>query len=188
MSDEAYLSSMPLLTHLLGRVTVVKLKPRRQVNVLSPVFTQPRGGGVDATFYVRSLCGCCIHVPLYAHIYCGANEGDGQNGLYIFANLLLSFLSFLGEGDLLKYTRHLNIRIRFPFSPYVLEPHLQHLRSLDKTHTLTICLHNAPLWRGVSNTHFTRLDPTLTTLVFLSPSATTATSSSSPYNSPTSRT
>ena len=114
-----------------------------------------------------------IHQTLYLtsqnsrRIFTPAEKKRYRRGDY--EELELRFLSFMGERDLLKYTRHLNIRIGFMFSPYVLEPHLHHLRSLDKTHTLTIRLYNAPLWCGVSNTHFTQLYPTLTTLVLLFP-------------------
>ena len=82
-----------------------------------------------------------------------------------YQELELRFLPFMGERDLLKYARHLYICIGPLFSPRALEPHLQHLRSLDKIHTLTIRLYTAPLWCGVSNTVLTQFYPTLTTLV-----------------------
>ena len=83
-----------------------------------------------------------------------------------YQELALRFLSFMGERDLLKYARHLNIRIEYMFAPCVLEPYLQHLQSLDKIHTLTIHFFTAPLWCGVSNVAvLTQFYPTLTTLV-----------------------
>ena len=76
----------------------------------------------------------------------------------------LRLLSFMGERDLLKYTRHLNIRMDFPFSPSTLEPHLHQFRSLDRIHTLTIHAYSAYLWYGVYRKYFTHFYPTLTTL------------------------
>ena len=73
-------------------------------------------------------------------------------------------LSFMGELDLLKYTRHLNIRVGRGFSPDALEPHLHHFQSLDRVHTLTIYSYHAHVWRNAYNTHFTQFYPTLTTL------------------------
>ena len=52
--------------------------------------------------------------------------------------LELRLLSFLGEHDLLKYARRLEISMGSEFSPYALEPHLRHFQSLDRIHTLTI--------------------------------------------------
>ena len=84
--------------------------------------------------------------------------------------LELRFVSFMGERDLLKYARHLNISIGYVrFSPYALEPHLQYFRSLDRIHTLTIRLFYAFAWCDVYNTYFTQFYPTLTTLSFHSP-------------------
>lgn len=85
-------------------------------------------------------------------------------------DLELRFLSFMAERDLLKYARHLNIRIGSKFFPPHLVPHLQHLQSLDRVHTLTIHLHDAIRWRDVHNTYFTQFYPTLTTLAFHLPS------------------
>ena len=83
--------------------------------------------------------------------------------------LELRFLSFMGERDLLKYTRHLNISIGcFAFSPNILEPHLQHFKSLDRVNTLTIYSYDSVIWRHVYNTHFSQFHPTLTTLVLRS--------------------
>ena len=83
--------------------------------------------------------------------------------------LELRFLSFMGERDLLKYTRHLNISIGWTFSPSALEPHLQYFQSLDRIHTLTIHWYYALIWGDVCNTYFTHFYPTLTTLVLHSP-------------------
>ena len=84
--------------------------------------------------------------------------------------LELRFVSFMGERDLLKYARHLNISIGYVrFSPCALEPHLQYFRSLDRIHTLTIRLFYAFAWCDVYNTYFTQFYPTLTTLSFHSP-------------------
>ena len=52
--------------------------------------------------------------------------------------LELRFLSFVGERDLLKYARHMDIRIEDDVPPDILEPHLQYFQSLDRIHTLTI--------------------------------------------------
>jgi len=79
--------------------------------------------------------------------------------------LELRFLSFTAERDLLKYARHLDVRIGFKFSPCVLEPHLQHFQSLDRINTLTINSFDALLWRDVYDIYFTQFYPTLTTLV-----------------------
>ena len=83
--------------------------------------------------------------------------------------LELRFLSFMGERDLLKYTRHLNISIgSFAFSPKILEPHLQPFKSLDRVNTLTVYSYDSVIWRHVYNTHFSQFHPTLTTLVLRS--------------------
>jgi len=80
-------------------------------------------------------------------------------------DLELRFLSFVAERDLLKYTRHLNIRMGSKFYPYILEPHLRHFQSLDWIDTLTIDSYDPLLWYDAYNTHFTQFYPTLTTLV-----------------------
>jgi len=79
--------------------------------------------------------------------------------------LELRFLSFMGERDLLKYARHLDIRMGSRFSPYMIEPHLQHFQSLDRIHTLTVHSYNPLRWCAAYNTYFMQLFPTLTTLV-----------------------
>ena len=84
--------------------------------------------------------------------------------------LELRFLSFMGEHDLLKYARHVNIRMEFIFSPDILGPHLQHFQSLDRIHTLTIYSYNAILWHEVHSTCFAQFYSTLTTLALYSPS------------------
>ena len=76
----------------------------------------------------------------------------------------LRFLSFMGEHDLLKYARHLNIRVGSGFSPYALESHIQHFRSLDRIHTLTIHPFDARPWSPSYDAYFTQFYPTLTTL------------------------
>ena len=76
----------------------------------------------------------------------------------------LRILSFMGERDLLKYARHLNIRVGPRFSPQALEPHLQHFRSLDRIHSLTIHPYDARLWIHGCNAYFKQFYPTLTTL------------------------
>ena len=86
--------------------------------------------------------------------------------------LALRLLSFMGEHDLLKYTRHLNISIGyFAFSPNILEPHLRHFKSLDRVNTLTIYSYDGVLWRDVYNTYFTQFYPTLTTLALRYPTS-----------------
>jgi len=84
-------------------------------------------------------------------------QGEGNN-------LEFRFLSFMGERDLLKYARHLTICMGSTFRPHFLEPHLQHFRSLDRIHTLTIYSYDAVLWRDVHDTYFTQFYHTLTTL------------------------
>ena len=84
--------------------------------------------------------------------------------------LELRLLSFLGERGLLKYTRHLNIRIGCGVPPDILEPHLQYFRSLDRIQTLAVHSYDATLWYDVHNVYFTQLYPTLTTLALHSPS------------------
>ena len=79
------------------------------------------------------------------------------------------FLSFMGERGLLKYTRHLNIRIGFNVSPDVLEPHLRYFQSLDRIHTLIVRSYAAALWHNVHNTYFMQFYPTLTTLALYYP-------------------
>ena len=71
----------------------------------------------------------------------------------------LCFLSFMDERDLLKYARRLNIRAEPGFSPYSLEPQLQHFRSLDRIHTLTI--HSYDARHGVLATMRTSRNSTL---------------------------
>lgn len=83
--------------------------------------------------------------------------------------LELRFLSFMGECDLLRYTRHLSIRMGYVFSPYILEPHLEHLRSLDRIHTLTIYSFDIIVWRDAYSPYFTQFHSTLTTLALHSP-------------------
>ena len=86
-----------------------------------------------------------------------------------YRELELRILSFMGERDLLKYVRHVNIRMELMFSPNVLGPHLQHFRSLDRVHTLTIHSFDALLWHEVHNTYFAQFYPTLTTLALIFP-------------------
>ena len=83
--------------------------------------------------------------------------------------LQLRLLSFLGERGLLKYTRHLNIRIGCGVPPDILEPHLQYFRSLDRIQTLAVHSYDATLWYDVHNVYFTQFYPTLTTLALHSP-------------------
>lgn len=66
--------------------------------------------------------------------------------------LELRFLSFVAERGLLKYARRLNIRVGPKFRPYFLEPHLQHFRSLDRIHTLTMDSYEVAAWYLVYNT------------------------------------
>ena len=84
--------------------------------------------------------------------------------------LELRFLSFMGERDLLKYTRRLKLSIgNEEFSPTALEPHLQHFRSLDRVHTLVIHSYHAPLWHNIHDTYFTQFYSTMTTLTLHHP-------------------
>ena len=83
--------------------------------------------------------------------------------------LELRFLSFMGERDLLKYARHLDIRIGVDAPSDILEPHLQYFKSLDKIYTLTIHSYESLLCRDVYSTYFTQFYPTLTTLVLYFP-------------------
>jgi hypothetical protein len=83
--------------------------------------------------------------------------------------LRLRLLSFMGERDLLKYARHLNIHMEMRFSLRAPEPHLQHLQSFDRIHTLTIHRYYAYPWREGENPLFTHFYPTLTTLVLNCP-------------------
>ena len=86
--------------------------------------------------------------------------------------LELRFLSFMGEHDLLKYARRLNISIGYHvFSPSALEPHLRYFRSFDRINTLTIHSYDAVLWRDVYKTYFTQFYLTLTTLALHSPTS-----------------
>ena len=83
--------------------------------------------------------------------------------------LELRFLSFLGERDLLKYARHLDIRTEDDVPPDILEPHLQYFQSLDRIHTLTIHTYESLLCRNFCSTYFAQFYPTLTTLVLYFP-------------------
>ena len=95
------------------------------------------------------------------------NEGYTQGYHH---GLKLSFLSFMGERDLLKYARHLDISVGWVFSPWGLDPgRLRHFPSLDRIHTLTIHWYYTVIWANVNNTYFTHIYPTLTTLVLRSP-------------------
>lgn len=90
----------------------------------------------------------------------------GQKGSY---ELELQFLSFMAKRGLLKYARHLNIDVACDFSDSPVVPHLCHISSLDRIHTLTIHLRHSVLWRGgVYNSLFRHLRSTLTTLVLCS--------------------
>ena len=94
---------------------------------------------------------------------------EKRYALGIHRGLELRSLSFMGERDLLKYARRLDIFIGHVFSPDAVEPHLQYFRSLDKIHTLAIHSYYAFVWWDAYSTHFTHFYPTLTTLALYSP-------------------
>ena len=83
----------------------------------------------------------------------------------------LRFLSFMGERDLLKYARHVYIRAEFISSSGFLGPYLQHLQSLDRIHTLTLCSYHAIQRHNIHDTCFTQFYSTLTTLALYSPAS-----------------
>ena len=83
--------------------------------------------------------------------------------------LELRFLSLVGERDLLKYARHMDILIEDDAPPDILEPHLQYFQSLDRIHTLTIHPYESLLCCNFCNTYFAQFYPTLTTLVLYFP-------------------
>ena len=94
---------------------------------------------------------------------------EKRYALGIHRGLELRFLSFMGERDLLKYARHLDIHLGLNVSPGALEPHLQYFQSMDKIHTLAIRSYDAFLWSDVYNTYFMQFHPTLTTLALYFP-------------------
>ncbi|KAF9781699.1 hypothetical protein BJ322DRAFT_1111630 [Thelephora terrestris] len=79
--------------------------------------------------------------------------------------LALRLLPLMAERGLLRYARHLNIDLRCDFSPPLLGPHLQHLQSLDRIHTLTVHWCNPFVSRVIYDSSFSNFYPTLTTLV-----------------------
>jgi len=81
----------------------------------------------------------------------------------------LRFLTFMGKRGFLQYTRHVYIRMGHIFTPDFLMPHLDHFRSLDRVHSLTIVACDALLWQDHHDTIFTHLYPTLTSLALHRP-------------------
>jgi len=109
----------------------------------------------------------CVTKEANRRIFTPAEEKQYAQGDR--SGLGLRFLSFMAEHDLLKYARHLNICMGSKFSPYMIEPHLQHFQSLDRIDTLTIDSYNPVRWCAAYDTYFTQFHPTLTTLILRFP-------------------
>ena len=102
-----------------------------------------------------------IHRKLYLNLQTdliAMRIGDKQTGH------ALGFLTFMGERDLLRYTRQIHVGFLSTFTPDTLRPHLHHFQSLDRVHSLTIGSYAANKWARYFNTYFTHLYPSLTSL------------------------
>ena len=85
-------------------------------------------------------------------------------------DVVLRFLSFMGERGLLRYVRHVNIRVYLgTFTPDTLLPHIHYFRSLDRVHTLTINRHDTILWAPLHERFFLHFYSTLTSLTLRRP-------------------
>jgi hypothetical protein len=88
-------------------------------------------------------------------------DGELRNQLY--------FLSYMGEHGFLRYTRQVEVRIFFLFTPDILLPHLAHFQSLDRVRALTIDYYNTIPWETHFKTCFAHFYPTLTSLTLHRP-------------------
>lgn len=86
-----------------------------------------------------------------------------------YHDIELRFLSVMGERGFLQYARRVYIRMDHVFTPDVLIPHLDHFRSLDQVHSLTIEDYDAILWRNSHGLSFAHFYPTLTSLTLRNP-------------------
>ena len=84
-------------------------------------------------------------------------------------NTTLYFLSQMAERGLLQHTQRIHIRMARTFTPGALLPHLHHLQSLDRVHTLIIEHCNPILWESHFETCFAHFYPTLTSLTLSRP-------------------
>ena len=60
---------------------------------------------------------------------------------HLTGDLELRFVSYMGECDLLQYTRQVYVFTSAVFAPDILLPHLHHFRSLTQVHSLSIERH-----------------------------------------------
>lgn len=81
----------------------------------------------------------------------------------------LRSLSYLGERGFLQYTREVHIRMGRIFTPDILMPHLDHFRTLDQVHSLTIDSYEGVTWAKDFKSPFVHFYPTLTSLTLHNP-------------------
>lgn len=82
---------------------------------------------------------------------------------------VLRSVSGKGEGGLLQYTRQVHIRSYCSFTPDTLLPHLHHLKSMDRVHTLVFESYHGPSWANHYTTYFCYFYPALTSLTLRHP-------------------
>lgn len=76
----------------------------------------------------------------------------------------------MDERGFLQYTREVHIHTdRAAFTPDILTPHLDHFRSFDQVHSLTIEFYDSDLWLNHHISSFVHFYPTLTSLTLHSP-------------------
>ena len=110
-----------------------------------------------------------IHQKLYLNLQnadIARTEATEKKTRYKPGNHVFSFLTFMGEHGLLRYTRQIHIGSPGRFTPEALRPHLRYFRSLDRVHTLIICgfMVGTVNWATHFNNYFVNLYPTLTSL------------------------
>jgi hypothetical protein len=81
----------------------------------------------------------------------------------------LWFLSHVGERGILRYARHVYVRVPQTFAPDNLIPYLHRFQSLDQAHTVTIERFDASLWELHYKSFFVHFYPALTSLSLLCP-------------------
>lgn len=82
----------------------------------------------------------------------------------------LRFLSYLGERGFLQYVQEVRIRMGSTlFTPDILIPHLDHFRTLNRVHSLTIESYDGVVWLNHHRSSFIHFYPTLTSLTLHHP-------------------
>lgn len=86
-----------------------------------------------------------------------------------YQHVQLRFLSYMRERGFLQYTREVHIRMGHMFTPDILMPHLDHFRTLDQVHSLTIDSYDGVTWAKHFKSPFIHFYPTLTSLTLHNP-------------------